>query len=129
MTRIRPSDRSPKPSRMPSGAPKTGYSLLNRPNGNRIRLMALVRLLNLSPSEIGKETGFSKSYVCRLLNPKDHDLSGSPEFWRILECKLGTIINQRASQYFTVPATPVARARAVLERLPEPVAEEMARAA
>lgn len=50
----------------------------------------------------------------------------------MLEAKLGTIIDQRASQYFTVPAVSVARARGILERLPveqEAVDSEMARAA
>ena len=76
--------------------------------------MAVVRLFRLSPSEIGKATGFSKSYVSRLLNPKD-DFSGSPEFFRALESKLGQIIDGRSSQFFTCSAVPVARARGILE--------------
>jgi len=82
--------------------------------GNVLRLWALVRLFRLSASEIAKATGFSRSYVARLLSPRD-EFSGSPEFYRTLECKLGQIIDQRASQFFTVPATPVSRARDVLE--------------
>jgi stress response protein YsnF len=48
-----------------------------------------------------------------------------------LECKLGAIIDGRASQFFTVTAVPVQRARAVLERMPveQAAEEEMARAA
>jgi hypothetical protein len=66
-----------------------------------------------------------------LLSCKD-DFTGSPEFFRTLEMKLPEVIAGRTSQYFTVPATPVSRARAVLERLPVKQAAvfgEMARAA
>ena len=90
--------------------------------------MALVRLFRLTPSEIGKATGFSRSYVSRLLNPKD-DFSGSGQFFHTLECKLSDVIASRTAQYFTVPAVSVQRVRRVLEGLPEPVAAEMARAA
>jgi len=103
------------------------YSGQMRVSGNRIRLWAIVRLFRISPSAVAKATGFSRPYVARLLSRKD-DFTASPEFWRVLECKLGTIIDQRASQVFTVPAVSLQRARGVLEGLPE-VAEEMARAA
>jgi hypothetical protein len=129
---ILPLNRSLKSLQMRPGAPKQRYSPLQRPRGgNRIRLMAVVRLFRLSPSEIGKATGYSRSYVSRLLNPKD-EFSGSREFFRTVECKLGQIIDQRASQFFTVPAVSVARARGVLEQLPVEQAamdSEMARAA
>ena len=101
-----------------------------RVNANRIRLWAIVGLFRLSPNQVAKATGFSRPYVARLLSRKD-DFTASPEFWRVLECKLGTIIDQRASQVFTVPAVSVSRARGVLEGmegLPEAV-EELARAA
>ena len=87
-----------------------------------------MRLFRLSPSDIAKATGVSRSYVARVLSPND-DFKGSPEFYRTLECKLGTIIDQRASQYFTVPAVSVQRAREVLEGMPEERGEEMERAA
>lgn len=92
--------------------------------------MAVVRLFKLSPSEVAKATGVSRSYVARLLSCKD-DFTGSPEFYRTLECKLGQIIDGRSMQYFTVPAVSVARARSVLEQLPDQVAgnSEMAQAA
>jgi hypothetical protein len=80
--------------------------------------MALVRLFRLTPSEIGKPTGYSRSYVSRLLNPRD-DFAGSPAFFRMVECKLGTILDNRSSQFFTCPAVSVQRARAVIEQLPE----------
>src|ERR1035437_474902 len=94
-------------------------ALFGRPtsNGNVLRLWALVRLFRLSASEIGKATGFSRSYVARLLSPRD-DFSGSAEFFRAVECKLGTIIAGRTTQYFTVPAVSVQRARNVLEQVP-----------
>jgi len=93
------------------------YRHKDRVDANTLRLRAIVALFRLSASEVSKQTGFSRPYVARLLSRKD-DFTGSPEFYRTLECKLGTIIDQRASQYFTVPATPVSRARNVLEQMP-----------
>ena len=79
--------------------------------------MALTKLFRLTAKEVGRQTGYSRSYVSRLLNPKD-DFSGSPEFFRAVECKLGTILDNRSSQFFTCPAVPVARARDVIEQMP-----------
>jgi hypothetical protein len=53
-----------------------------------------------------------------LLSPRD-EFIGSPGFFRTLEMKLPEVIAARTSQFFTCPATPVARAREVLEELPE----------
>jgi transcriptional regulator with XRE-family HTH domain len=75
-----------------------------------------VALFRLSASEIAKGTGFSRPYVSRCLS--GNDLIPSPEFLRKLECKLGTIIDGRAGQFFTISAVPVARAQGVLERMP-----------
>jgi hypothetical protein len=82
--------------------------------GNIVRFRALVRLFRLSPTDVSRATGFSRSYISRLLSCND-DFTGSPAFFRTLETKLGTVIDQRASQFFTVPATPVHRARDVLD--------------
>jgi transcriptional regulator with XRE-family HTH domain len=119
-----------KPHRKGYRAVEQRYSHVQRPSGNRIRLWALVRLFRISPSAIAEATGFSRCYVARLLSSRD-EFSGSPEFFRALECKLGAIIDGRASQFFTVTAVPVQRARAVLERMPveQAAEEEMARAA
>src|ERR1035437_9585121 len=85
--------------------------------GNSVRLQALARLLKLSASDIARASGFSRCYVSRLLSPND-PFTGSPEFFRSLEMKLGAVIDARSSQFFTCPAVSVARARAVLEQLP-----------
>jgi transcriptional regulator with XRE-family HTH domain len=69
----------------------------------------------LSATDIAKASGFSRCYVSRLLSPND-DFNGSPEFFRSLEAKLGTVIDARSAQYFTVPAISVQRARSVLEQ-------------
>jgi hypothetical protein len=79
-----------------------------------MRLWAIVRLFHLSPCVLARVTGFSRPYVARLLSPNDK-LRGSPEFFRVLEQKLGAIIEGRTSQYFTVPAVSVQRVRAVME--------------
>jgi hypothetical protein len=89
-----------------------------------------VGLFHLSPSDF-KATGFSRCYVSCLLSRKN-DFSGSAEFYRALECKLGTVIDHRSYQFFTVPAVSVARARSVMEQLPIEQAageSEVARAA
>ena len=109
-----------KSPRMRHGAVSGRYSGQVRVSGNRIRLWAIVRLFRLSPSAVAKATGFSRPYVARLLSRND-DFTASPEFWRMLECKLGTIIDGRASQIFTVPAVSVARARGVMEGMPDQV--------
>jgi len=95
--------------------PVTGrYCLRARVGGNRTRLWAIVRLFQISPSDIAEATGFSRPYIARLLSPKD-DLEGSSDFFRILEQKLGTIIEGRTAQFFVVPAVSVQRVRAVME--------------
>jgi hypothetical protein len=82
--------------------------------GNIVRFRALVRLFRMSPKDVSKATGFSRSYISRMLSRKD-DFTGSPEFFRTLELKLGTVIDQRTSQFFTVPSVSVPRARDVLD--------------
>ena len=85
------------------------YRHPERVNANTLRLRAVVALFRLSASEIARGTGFSRPYVSRCLS--GNDLIPSPEFLRKLECKLGTIIDGRASQFFTIPAVPVQRAQ------------------
>jgi len=73
-----------------------------------------VRLFRLSASDIALACGVSRPYVARLLSPNDN-LQGSSEFYRVLEAKLGAVIEGRTTQFFTVPAVSVQRVRAVLE--------------
>jgi hypothetical protein len=108
-------------SKSPQKAPRSSrkavilrYRHPSRVNGNKIRLRALVLLLGLSASEVARASGVSRSYVARLLSPRDH-FSGSPAYFRTLEAKLPEVIAGRTSQYFTLPAVPVQRARDVLE--------------
>jgi hypothetical protein len=105
---------SPNSPRMPRKPVSRRYVHPAKETGNIVRLRALVRLFRLSPSAIGRATGFSRCYVARLLSRKD-DFRGSPEFFRTLEAKLHEVIAGRTAQYFTVPAVSVARARDVLE--------------
>jgi transcriptional regulator with XRE-family HTH domain len=98
--------------------PKRRYSasdaLRVKEPGNVVRLRALVRLLNLSPKEVSRATGFSRSYISRVLSCKD-DFTGSHSFFRTLEHKLPDVIAGRTAQFFTIPAVPVQRAREVLD--------------
>ena len=92
-------------------------------SANCVRLLALVRLFRLTPNQVAKATGCSRPYISRLLSQRD-DLVGSPEVYRALECKLGTIIEGRSSQYFTCQAVSVRRVEKVMEQMPvEPVVE------
>ena len=78
-----------------------------RENGNTLRLRAIVKLFRLTPTDISKRTGFSRSYISRLLN--EPDFRGSPDFYRTLEQKLGAVVDGRSTQYFTVSAVAVRR--------------------
>ena len=99
------------------------YQHQKRVSANTLRLRAVVRLFRLSPNDIAKATGVSRPYVARLLSPND-EFQGSPQFFRVLEAKLGTIIEGRSSQYFTCQAVSVRRVEKVMEQMPvEPVVE------
>ena len=73
-----------------------------------------MKLFHLSPNQVAKATGFSRPYVARLLSAKDN-FTGSAEFYRTLEQKLGTIIDGRTAQYFTVTAGSLARVERAVE--------------
>jgi len=105
------------PSQKRHRAVKRRYSPVQRPNGNRIRLWALVRLFKISPSAIAKATNYSRPYVARLLSPRD-ECNGSAEFFRTLEMKLPEVIAGRTGLFLTCPAVTVQRVRNVLEQMP-----------
>ena len=69
-------------------------------NLDRVRL--LMRLFGLSISEIAKAGGVSRPYLSRALNGS---LVPSPVFWRRLEGNLGRLVDQRGSQFFSIPVT------------------------
>ena len=69
-------------------------------NLDRVRL--LMRLFGLSISEIAKAGGVSRPYVSRALSGS---LVPSPVFWRRLEGNLGRLVDQRGSQFFSIPVT------------------------
>ena len=69
-------------------------------NLERVRL--LMRLFGLSISEVAKAGGVSRPYLSRALG---RSLVPSPVFWRRLESNLGYLIDQRGSQFFSIPVT------------------------
>ena len=69
-------------------------------NLDRVRL--LMRLFGLSISEIAKAGGVSRPYLSRALSGS---LLPSPVFWRRLEGNLGSLVDQRGSQFFQIPVT------------------------
>jgi hypothetical protein len=66
------------------------------------KFRAVVRLFKLSPKGVARVSGFSRPYISRVLSRKD-DFTGSPEFFRTMELRLGTVIEGRTAQFFTVP--------------------------
>lgn len=69
-------------------------------NLDRVRL--LMRLFGLSISEVAKSGGVSRPYLSRALGGS---LVPSPVFWRRLEGNLGSLVEQRGSQFFQIPVT------------------------
>lgn len=69
-------------------------------NLDRVRL--LMRLFGLSISEVAKAGGVSRPYLSRALGGS---LVPSPVFWRRLEGNLGSLVDQRGSQFFQIPVT------------------------
>ena len=69
-------------------------------NLDRVRL--LMRLFGLTISEVAKAGGVSRPYLSRALG---RSLVPSPVFWRRLESNLGSLIDQRGSQFFQIPVT------------------------
>ena len=69
-------------------------------NLDRVRL--LMRLFGLSISEVAKAGGSSRPYLSRALGGS---LVPSPVFWRRLEGNLGSLVDQRGSQFFQIPVT------------------------
>ena len=79
-------------------------------NLDRVRL--LIRLFGLSISEVAKAGGVSRPYLSRALSGS---LVPSPVFWRRLEANLARLVDQRDSQFFSIPVT--ACGEAVAEEL------------
>ena len=85
---------------------KTRYQPLDAPtdgdgrNLGRVRL--LIRLFGLTVSEVAKAGGVSRPYLSRALGGS---LVPSPIFWRRLEGNLGSLVDQRGSQFFSIPGT------------------------
>ena len=69
-------------------------------NLDRVRL--LMRLFGLTISDIAKAGGSSRPYLSRALGGS---LVPSPVFWRRLEASLGKLVDQRGSQFFSIPVT------------------------
>ena len=80
----------------PQVAPTDG----NGRNLARVRL--LMRLFGLTISEVAKAGGVSRPYLSRALGGS---LQPSPVFWRRLEGNLGSLVDQRGSQFFQIPVT------------------------
>lgn len=69
---------------------------------NLDRVRVLMRLFGLTVSEVAKAGGVSRPYLSRALGGS---LVPSPVFWRRLEGNLGSLVDQRGSQFFQIPVT------------------------
>ena len=69
---------------------------------NLYRVRLLMRLFGLTISEVAKAGGVSRPYLSRALGGS---LVPSPVFWRRLEGNLGSLVDQRGSQFFQIPVT------------------------
>ena len=69
---------------------------------NLDRVRFLMRLFGLTISEVAKAGGASRPYLSRALSGS---LVPSPAFFRRLEGNLGRLIEQRGSQFFSIPVT------------------------
>jgi hypothetical protein len=69
---------------------------------NLARVRLLMRLFGLTVSEVAKAGGVSRPYLSRALGGS---LVPSPAFWRRLEGNLGSLVEQRGSQFFSIPVT------------------------
>jgi hypothetical protein len=63
-------------------------------------------MFGLGPTAVSKAGGVSQPYVSRVLSETD-PFTGSPEFYRNLEGRLGQLIDQRPGQVFRVSPLPV----------------------
>lgn len=87
--------------------PVTGRYLPNSDQGdgdrrNLDRVRLLMRIFGLTISEVAKAGGSSRPYLSRALSGS---LVPSPVFWRRLEASLGRLVDQRDSQFFSIPVT------------------------
>ena len=67
---------------------------------NLARVRLLMRLFGLTISEVAKAGGSSRPYLSRALSGS---LQPSPAFFRRLEGNLGRLVDQRGSQFFSIP--------------------------
>ena len=122
-----PQQARPMPLKTPgngSGGVKQRYLRYQPVAANTLRLRAIVKLFRLTPTDISKRTGFSRSYISRLLN--EPDFQGSPDFYRTLEQKLGAVVDGRSGQYFMVKAVAMGRVRGALAMADEQAVERAA---
>ena len=68
---------------------------------NAVKLRAFARAFGLTPTQIARSTGVSRSFVSRIVSEKDPFL-GNDAFYRRLEQALGSLVQNRSCQVFAV---------------------------
>ena len=72
------------------------------PEANVIRLQAVIKLFQLTISEVARAANVSRPYVSRILSGS---LRPSSKFLRALEASLGTLVERWNSQLFEMFGT------------------------
>ena len=68
---------------------------------NAVKLRAVMKFFGLTPTQIGRVTGVSRSFVSRIVSENDEFL-GNDSFYRRLEQVLGALVQNRTRQIFAV---------------------------
>jgi hypothetical protein len=73
---------------------------------NAAKLRAIMKFFGLSPTEVAKACGVSRSYVSRIISEGDVFLGGDA-FYRRVEQTLGSLVEKRTRQVFAVQPTAI----------------------
>ena len=68
------------------------------PNVERLRVV--MSLFRLKQTDLCRATGFSKTYLCRLLG--ENDFRAGPDFWMALNNRLLSLIGETSAHVFQV---------------------------
>lgn len=102
------------PRRRAATRVKIGHHPKRGLTGNPAKLAAIIRIFDLRVGTVAKASGrFSRSYVQRVISPKDC-LDGSPEFYRRIESALPELVRCRRRSFFNVPSTDGRRVEALV---------------
>ena len=80
---------------------------------NAAKLRAIMRFFGLTPTEVARAVGMSRCYVSRVASERD-SFVGHAKFFRLLEQRIGVLIQERSSQVFDIEPVAVERPEELL---------------